>query len=207
MKIIPVYSDRTADMLVDKDLVCPIEVLVKANDGTETIVLTSPLKFGKQVSLLGVSQIDEFVSNGLQDLTEKVIGPSISLTTLYFLFRLKDGTKHLVIVNTSDFINVTDSVRPDVVGGKKSKTRFDVNLIMDNVYVKLYDVIYQMDIAVLGVINVETGNCFVGCFCSKILTAISFEQAEFRNGLSMPLVDFSEITIEPLGYNLEADRE
>lgn len=76
-EVIPVYRDEAADKFVDPALVRPYEVLVD----TET-VMTAPLKMGKKLGLIDISQTEALLKTGLMDVTD-ALDSSVHLKKLY----------------------------------------------------------------------------------------------------------------------------
>lgn len=79
-KVTPVHRAQAAAYFVDAADVAPAAVNV---DGES--ITTAPLKLGARFSLLGISQSDAMIANGLNDVTD-AIDPGIYLRNLYLKF-------------------------------------------------------------------------------------------------------------------------
>jgi hypothetical protein len=78
-KMIPVYrSTQNADKFVDTTLIQARTLLLEGES-----IPTAPLAFGKSLSLLGLSQTDTLLANGVMDSTDS-IDPAVALQTIYY---------------------------------------------------------------------------------------------------------------------------
>lgn len=73
--IVPVFRTSNKDNLVEE---CK-----HTNEDTGVVIETAPLKFGKAIDILGISQTDEQLAKGVMDNTDAV-DRSVSLKKLYF---------------------------------------------------------------------------------------------------------------------------
>ncbi len=83
-QLFPVYRDSgtnvNTNMFVDSSLVEPFSVQVAGES-----ITTAPIKFGVVYDLLGISQTDAMLANGVEDETDS-IDPRISLDNVYLSF-------------------------------------------------------------------------------------------------------------------------
>lgn len=86
-RIIPVYRPESAEYFVDAATMAP-----EVYDLEGESIPTSPLQFGKQFSLLGISQTDALLETGILDSTDS-IDPAVDLEAVY----LKKGTEVIKI--------------------------------------------------------------------------------------------------------------
>ena len=78
-KMIPVYrATQNADKFVDVTLIPAVNLLLEGES-----IPTAPLAFGKKLSLLGLSQTDTLLANGVMDVTDS-IDPAVQLQAIYF---------------------------------------------------------------------------------------------------------------------------
>jgi hypothetical protein len=76
-KVVPVVRDEALDKFVDPSLVAPTEVLVD----TETVT-TAPLRMGKRLGLIDISQTEALLKTGMMDITD-ALDASVILQKLY----------------------------------------------------------------------------------------------------------------------------
>lgn len=76
-KIVPVVRAQSVSNFVNPLLIAPRNILL---DGES--ISTAPIAIGKKFSLLGLSQTDTLLANGLQDVTDS-IDPAVSLSRVY----------------------------------------------------------------------------------------------------------------------------
>ena len=76
-KIVPVFRADSADKFVPVSIIPSRTILLEGES-----IVTSPLAVGKRMSLLGLSQTDTLLANGLMDVTDS-IDPAVNLTTVY----------------------------------------------------------------------------------------------------------------------------
>jgi len=78
-KMIPVFrATQNADKFVDVALIPARNLLLEGEN-----IPTAPLAFGKDLSLLGLSQTDTLIANGVMDSTDS-IDPAVALQTIYY---------------------------------------------------------------------------------------------------------------------------
>lgn len=93
-KVVPVYRENQ-----NKDLFLESEKY--ENDSTGDVILTAPLLFGKEVSLLGLSQTDALLAKGEMDQTD-ALDRAIFLDKIYVeLTKTDDSTKEIFAIPTS----------------------------------------------------------------------------------------------------------
>ncbi len=83
-EIVPVYNTGSAASFVDSALVAPYDTVIAGEN-----VTTAPLKIGKALNLIGLSQTDALLTTGILDVTD-AIDSSVSLQALYV--EVTDGT-------------------------------------------------------------------------------------------------------------------
>lgn len=82
-KLVPVYRTENAAMFI------ATQQFVDKSAGTE--ITTAPLKLGKTVSLLGISQTDAMLAKGVMDNTD-ALDRTLNLDKLFFSITGSDGT-------------------------------------------------------------------------------------------------------------------
>lgn len=78
-RAIPIYSEHSKEFFVDPEIMQPMSVHVGGHD-----VLTSALVFGKDFSLVGISQNEDLLSAGAVDHTDAIC-EVVKLHTIYVL--------------------------------------------------------------------------------------------------------------------------
>lgn len=152
----------------------------------ETHYLTSALKFGEKFDLLGLSQIDQLIDNGIMDVTD-CLDSDISVAQIYY--RTKRGK-----VSFMDLANIATNQFVAPVNGDYRNRNIDLSVAVNkfgspkNLLDKQFEKLYRQFIAepnvsvrLMGTVNLQFGTVII-------------------NGCSDP-------DIELIGYTLRAYRE
>jgi hypothetical protein len=135
--IIPVYCEESSQFFVDNNIVAPklVELIGEK-------ILTSPLRFGKKLDLLGISLVNKFLNEGIQDCTD-CINDSVILANIYILVNGKLNK-----------INVLNSATASCVPAVQGNYR-DLSLCYTN-HVTVGNNV-SLDIEIKGTVNLQFG--------------------------------------------------
>lgn len=138
---VPVYRTDAADKFIDPSLVLPYPVLVDGHD-----VTTAPLKFGKRMSIIDLSQTEAMVTAGLMDYSD-TLDSSLNLKNVYLAVKDAAGTK-TDVVRISGLQNMSTSLFTKSVQGADRL----MNLSMDTKQLLLSKTLKQVDGSALDVL-------------------------------------------------------
>ena len=208
-RLIPVYRTEAADKFVDPALVAARDLILEG----ETIK-TAPLAVGKKLSLLGISQTDALLRNGIMTETD-AIDPAIDLAVVYI--KVGDDVLKVNVQNLpySNFVAAPQAhtrlqqlnFETDSVLLNKSSTRADgsalttLKAIVDN------DYIVRVSLNVTGSVNVELGDTqvFGNRVAAFTVQNSAGEQVSLASGSAKAVADILDAA-EIIGYELKAYR-
>lgn len=162
-RIIPVYRAQAADKFVDTAVVPSRTVLLEGEP-----IETAPLAVGKKLSLLGISQTDTLLANGLMDVTDSIDTGAV-LQTVYL--KVGDDVLQYNVTNLplSNFAySVQNNYRvmtlnfdtSSVLLNKATKQADGSNLV-SLLPVVTQDLIVRLAMNLSGTINIETADTVV----------------------------------------------
>lgn len=212
-RVVPVYRDNT-----NSDLFLGSEKY--ENNDTGEVIITAPLLFGKEVSLLGLSQTESLLNKGLMDQTDS-LDRAIFLDKLYIeltgsnskkevfaiptnLFKPHSGFTYMVNGHTKN-LSLNFKVDSIILNTSTSKTSKGAESEILKALPENHTV--SLEIVVTGQSSIQEGNI--------VLYASSIKALEFRNaaGQVIPSTEssFSNFktvfdTIALKGYEVEAYR-
>jgi hypothetical protein len=208
-RIIPVYRPQAADKFVDTALIPSRTVLLEGEP-----IETAPLATGKKLSLLGISQTDTLLNNGLMDVTDSIDTGTV-LQTIY----LKVGNDilqyNVANLPLSNFIySVQNNYRvmtlnfdtTSVLLNKNTK-QTDGSALVDLAPVVTQDLIVRIALNISGTINIETADTVVYGNNASVFS-VQNAAGELLDLASSPASDvvtlFANATV--VGYELKAYR-
>lgn len=162
-RVVPVVRPQSEEFFVPDAIVAPRNLNLEGE-----IIRTKPLAVGKRLDLLGLSQPDALLSNGLQDMTD-TLEPAVVLTAIYVQVGddvIKFNTSGLPYANFGyavqenyRMMNMNFSTKSVLVNG--STTRVDGAPLVDLAGVATNDLIVRLSIDLTGKVNIETGETVV----------------------------------------------
>lgn len=209
-KMIPVYrATQNADKFVDTALIPSYNLLLEGES-----IPTAPLAFNKKLGLLGLSQTDTLLANGVMDVTDS-IDPAVALQAIYY----KVGSD-IIAFNTLNLPLSVFSPQPQGLDRlmalsfnttslllNANSTRLDKSALTTLKPIVDNNLIVRLSVAVTGSVNLELADTQI-----------------FANGLSVQSVQnatgaYLDLTTTPgldivtaingavaLGYDLQAYR-
>lgn len=212
-EIIPVYRTEAANKFVDAALIPHSTV-----DQNGEAVVTGALKFGTQMSLIALSQVDSLVASGLMDSTDAV-DRDVHLKGVYL--QLEDATGSVVYFPTKDLYTANFVYNPQ--GSEKRVTlNFENKSVMVKNGIKAIDgsappelalvvdgVEVRLQMMVSGSLDLQTGT--LNLLAGEVgVFSVTKDGVRYVNSATNPagiIAIFNAFTGSKLiGYNLDARR-
>lgn len=208
-KIVPVYRPESADKFVAPALVPSRTLLLEGEP-----IVTAPLVTGKKFSLLGLSQTDVLLANGLMDVTDS-IDPAVVLASIYVKIGndiLKFNTQNLPLSAFSPAsqglarqMNLNFTSTSLLI--TKNTLQADGSPLVSLADVVTGDLMVRLSINVNGSVNVETADTIVQGFGVEVYTV----QSALGEQLALTAAPANDIVTalvgaSVIGYDLTAYR-
>lgn len=151
--LVPIYTDANKPWLIPEAQLPPREESIE-----DEVVHTTGLRFDRSVSLLGISQSNELLERGMVDSTDSIY-PSIQLARVYLQAPMLNRVVAVELGSRADTIAVPASGYAEHrlnLLGQVVVTFWQPGDREENILTRLSPVI---DLAVSGLINLETGHC------------------------------------------------
>jgi len=211
--IIPVFRNEAANKFVDSAIIPHSTV-----DQNGEAVVTGALKFGQQMSLIGLSQVDSLVQSGLMDSTDAV-DRDVHLAGAYL--QLKDATGDVIYFPTKDLFTSNFVYNPQ--GSEKRVTlNFENKSVMVTSSTLAIDgakpgelagvvpgVEVRLGFMVSGSLDLQTGtmNLLAG---EVTVTSVTQNGVKYVPGASNPAgiqaIFAAFVDAKLIGYNIDARR-
>lgn len=162
-RIVPVYRPQSAHNFVDPALIAPRTISLEGE-----AITTAPLAVGKKFSLLGVSQTDALLANGVQDMTD-TIDTAIKLTHLHVQVGQDVLSFDVSNLPLSEFsyspqgnyrLMVLNFDTTSVLVNKNTK-RADGSPLTTLAAIAANDLIVRLNLTMSGSVNIELGDTSV----------------------------------------------
>lgn len=208
-RIVPVHRAQNADKFVSASDVAPFNMNLEGE-----VIPTAPLACGVRIGLLGLSQTDALLANGMMDMTDS-IDPAIVLSNVY----VKIGAD-VIVFNTQNVplnnFNYSaqnnyrlmtlnfDTTSPLI----SSKTkRVDGSDLVDLVAVKNSNLMVRVALNLSGSVNIETGETVVYGNAAHVAVVqdAAGNQLDLGSGVAKDIVDLFA-SAKVIGYDLIAYR-
>lgn len=213
-RAVPVHRTESAANFVAAGDVPPSALLI---DGES--ITTAPLRFGRKFSLIGLSQTDALLANGVMDPTDSIDPGGLSLRAVYAKIGnnvLKFMTKDLALSQfvaapqgnhrQMNLMFTTDALLINNATRRADGTALDAALLAGAVTANL---IARVSVQVSGTINVETGETSLGVLGGLSVVSIRNATGEvLDHTVAGAAKDFAD-AIEAgslIGYDLHAYR-
>ena len=208
-KIVPVYRPQSAHNFVDTALIPSRTISLEGEP-----IVTAPLATGKKFSLLGLSQTDALLANGVMDMTDS-IDSAIRLTTAY----VKVGDD-ILSFNVSN-LPLSEFTYAPQANYRLMQLQFDTTSVLLNKNTKRVDgsalttlagiasgdLIVRLNLTMNGSVNIELGDTSVYGNYVGVHTVqnAAGELLDLNSGAAKALADlFADAKI--IGYDLLAYR-
>lgn len=217
-KVVPVYNEKSAS----KEFF--VESLKRVDNTTGEEIVTAPLKFGKELSLLGISQTEASLAKGKYDVTDALDRALVVRDVFFSLTGPADGAQgdqteifkfdaslypdaKFIYINQGHYKNLTLQFRSDSIGlnTRRSKTASGVESKILKVLPDGYNIV--LEVVITGTTNTQSSD--------TVLYGNKIELKEIRNaaGDIVPATDAEYTKIAAVvksaalvGYNLDAYR-
>lgn len=208
-RIVPVVRAQSLGMFVDATVIAARTLMLEGE-----AIQTAPLATGKKMSLLGLSQTDTLLANGIMDMTDS-IDPAINLQAAYL--RAGDDVVQFNVNNLplSNFTYTSQNnyrvmtLNFDTTSVMLTKTtkNVDGSALVDLAAIVTGDLIVRLALTMSGQINIETGDC--GVYSNHVgvhsVQNAAGELLDLASGPGLAVVTaFADATI--IGYDLQAYR-
>lgn len=162
-KIVPVHRPESLDKFVPAATIAPRTILLEGEP-----IVTAPLATGKRLSLLGISQTDTLLANGVMDVTDS-IDPAVVLANIYIKIGsdvLQFSTQNLPL---SSFAAATQGLARQMNLAfsssslliTKNTKNVDGSPLVTLADVVTNDLIVRLNVNVTGSLNVELADTIV----------------------------------------------
>lgn len=209
-RVVPVVRAQSLDRFV-----APGDVAVTNINLEGESIPTAPLLCGKKLGLLGLSETDALLANGLLDMTDS-LDPTISLTNLY----LKVGADVIRINVTNLPLNnfnysaqnnyrlMTLNFDTKSVLLNSATKRVDGSPLVDLAAVATSDLIVRLNVTASGSVNVETAETVVYGNDASVYTVQDAAGNLLDTTVAGPAKDLADLfaTAKIIGYDLHAYR-
>jgi hypothetical protein len=149
VRLVPVYRDETKDYFVDAEKVQPWAVELEGQH-----LLTGALKIGTLFDLIGISQTEDLLQTGVQDLTD-ALDPNIALESIFVEAKYPDGSSK---VQRYEFGRANEQqVGAQFTFSAQHRRQIEVNYHTNTLHSPSAN--SAMDLHVAGLINLELGHC------------------------------------------------
>ena len=212
-RVVPVHRAQSAGNFVAAAAVAPAPVLLEGES-----ITTAPLAVGVELDLLGLSQTDALLANGLMDATDS-LDPAIHLQNVYV--KVVNGADDDVLRFRVDGLALSNFVASSQDNYKRQNLNFNTKSLMINKNTKAADgsalvalagvvtgdLVVNIALDMTGYVNVELGNTQVFGNQIKIVSIID---PTTGNALPLNAAPASNIVAAfnatVIGYDLKAYR-